>query len=76
MAAIIDRLPGRLGDDEATLRESLAQLRLAFVMLQDRRCRPRPTVGLMRAQRTILDSGNSRMSLAPASLSAGINTLI
>src|SRR5438105_420284 len=28
MAALIDRLPGRLGGDEATLRESLAQLRL------------------------------------------------
>ena len=36
MAALIDRLPGRLGDDEATLRESLAQLRLAFVTLKDR----------------------------------------
>jgi hypothetical protein len=36
MAALIDRLPGRLGDDEATLRESLAQLRMAFVMLRDR----------------------------------------
>ena len=36
MAALIDRLPGRLGDDEATLRESLAQLRMAFVMLKDR----------------------------------------
>jgi hypothetical protein len=36
MAALIDRLPGRLGDDEATLRESLTQLRMAFVMLRDR----------------------------------------
>ena len=36
MAALIDRLPGRLGDNEATLRESLAQLRMAFVMLRDR----------------------------------------
>ena len=36
MAALIDRLPGRLGDDEATLRESLAQLRMAFVMLRNR----------------------------------------
>ena len=36
MAALIDRLPGRLGDDEATLRESLSQLRMAFVMLRDR----------------------------------------
>ena len=36
MAALSDRLPGRLGDDEATLRESLAQLRMAFVMLRDR----------------------------------------
>ena len=36
MAALIDRLPGRLGDDEATLRDSLAQLRMAFVTLRDR----------------------------------------
>jgi hypothetical protein len=36
MAALIDRLQGRLGADEATLRESLAQLRLAFVTLKDR----------------------------------------
>ena len=36
MAALIDRLPGRLGDDEATLRESLSQLRMAFVVLRDR----------------------------------------
>ena len=36
MAALIDRLQGRLGGDEATLRESLAQLRLAFVTLKDR----------------------------------------
>ena len=36
MAALIDRLQGRLGKDETTLRESLAQLRLAFVTLKDR----------------------------------------
>ena len=36
MAALIDRLQGRLGNDETTLRESLAQLRLAFVTLKDR----------------------------------------
>ena len=36
MAALIDRLSGRLGDDEVTLRESLAQLRMAFVTLKDR----------------------------------------
>ena len=37
MAALIDRLQGRLGNDETTLRESLAQLRMAFVTLKDRR---------------------------------------
>jgi hypothetical protein len=36
MAALVDRLPGRLGDDEPTLRESLSQLRMAFVVLRDR----------------------------------------
>lgn len=36
MAAIIDRLPGRLGDEEETLRQALGQLRLAFVTLKDR----------------------------------------
>jgi hypothetical protein len=36
MAALIDRLQGRLGNDETTLRESLAQLRMAFVTLKDR----------------------------------------
>jgi len=35
MAALIDRLQGRLGNDETTLRESLAQLRMAFVTLKE-----------------------------------------
>ena len=35
MGAILDRLPGRLGDDESVLRDSLTQLRLAFVRLKD-----------------------------------------
>ena len=42
MAALIDRLPGRLGDDEVTLRESLAQLRMAFVVLRDRTAESSP----------------------------------
>ena len=36
VAALIDRLPGRLGDEETTLREALSQLRLDFVRLKDR----------------------------------------
>lgn len=32
-AALIEGLPGRLGDDEATLKEALSQARLAFVQL-------------------------------------------
>lgn len=35
MAAVIDALPGRLGDAEATLRDALSQIRLAFVQLRD-----------------------------------------
>jgi Domain of unknown function (DUF1844) len=33
MAALVEGLPGRLGEAEATLREALGQLRLAFVQL-------------------------------------------
>lgn len=36
MAGIVDKLPGRLGPEEATLRDALAQIRLAFVTLRDR----------------------------------------
>jgi hypothetical protein len=36
MAAVLDRLPGRLGDEEDTLRQALSQLRLAFVSLKGR----------------------------------------
>jgi hypothetical protein len=35
MAALVDGLAGRLGDDEASLRDALAQVRMAFVALQD-----------------------------------------
>ncbi len=34
LGAIVERLEGRLGDEEATLREGLAQLRLAFVQVK------------------------------------------
>ncbi len=34
MAAIVEGLAGRLGDDEATLTDGLAQIRLAFVQLK------------------------------------------
>ncbi len=34
LGAIIERLEGRLGEDEPTLRDALAQLRLAFVQVQ------------------------------------------
>lgn len=33
MAAVVDGLAGRLGDNESTLRDALHQLRLAFVQL-------------------------------------------
>ena len=36
VAALIDRLPGRLGDEETTLRQALSQLRLDYVRLKDR----------------------------------------
>jgi len=34
LGAVVERLEGRLGPDEATLRDALAQLRLAFVQVQ------------------------------------------
>jgi hypothetical protein len=34
MGAVVDALEGRLGENEAVLRDALAQLRLAFVQLQ------------------------------------------
>jgi hypothetical protein len=34
MAGVVERLEGRLGDNEPVLRDALAQLRLAFVQLQ------------------------------------------
>ena len=34
MAAIVESLAGRLGDDERTLADGLAQIRLAFVQLK------------------------------------------
>jgi len=33
LGAVVERLEGRLGEDEATLRDALAQLRLAFVQV-------------------------------------------
>jgi hypothetical protein len=35
MAALVDGLAGRLGEDEASLRDALSQVRMAFVALQD-----------------------------------------
>jgi len=34
LAAIVEKLGARLGDDESTLRDALAQLRLAFVQVK------------------------------------------
>jgi hypothetical protein len=34
LGAVVDRLEGRLGEEEATLRDGLAQLRLAFVQVK------------------------------------------
>jgi hypothetical protein len=34
LGAVVDRLEGRLGEDEPTLRDALAQLRLAFVQVK------------------------------------------
>lgn len=36
MTAVIERLPGRLGDNEQVLRDALSQLQLAFVQLKER----------------------------------------
>ena len=42
LGALIERLEGRLGEDEATLREALAQLRLAFVQVKAAAAAPPP----------------------------------
>jgi len=42
LGAIIERLEGRLGDEEPTLREGLAQLRLAFVQVKSAVAAPEP----------------------------------
>ena len=34
MAAVVERVAGRLGDQEQQLKDALAQLRMAFVQLQ------------------------------------------
>jgi hypothetical protein len=36
MRGVLERLPGRLGDNEQTLRDALSQLQLAYVELQSR----------------------------------------
>ena len=36
LAALVDGLPGRLGDSEPTLREALAQLRAAYLEVRNR----------------------------------------
>ena len=36
MAALVERLEGRLGPEEPTLRDALAQIRLAYVSLKDK----------------------------------------
>jgi len=43
MAALVDGLGNRLGDNAEPLREALAQLRLAFVQLSDRSVSPPPS---------------------------------
>lgn len=35
MTALVEQLDGRLGESEATLRDALGQLRMAFVQVQD-----------------------------------------
>ena len=42
LGAIVERLEGRLGDEEATLRDGLAQLRLAFVQVKSAAVAPEP----------------------------------
>ena len=34
LAAVVDTLPGRLGEDEATMRDALHQIRLAYVTVE------------------------------------------
>jgi hypothetical protein len=34
LGAVVERLEGRLGEDEATIKDALAQLRLAFVQVK------------------------------------------
>jgi hypothetical protein len=34
VGAIVERLEGRLGEDEATLKDALAQIRVAFVQIK------------------------------------------
>jgi hypothetical protein len=36
MAAVVEKLPGRLGENEQVLREALNQIRMAFVSLRNR----------------------------------------
>lgn len=40
MGAVLDALAGRLGEDEATLRSALDQIRLAYVQLQSQADQP------------------------------------
>lgn len=40
MAAILEQLEGRLGEAEATLRDALGQLQMAFVQIQERQGEP------------------------------------
>jgi hypothetical protein len=36
MRAVVEKLPGRLGENEQVLRDALSQLQLAFVQLKER----------------------------------------
>jgi len=36
MAAVVEGMPGRLGENEPTLKDALGQLRLAYVQLHNR----------------------------------------
>jgi hypothetical protein len=40
MAAVLEKIAGRLGENEGTLRDALSQLQLAFVQLQSRASEP------------------------------------
>jgi hypothetical protein len=40
MSSVLDKLRGRLGENEQTLRDALAQLQLAYVQLQSRGAEP------------------------------------